>query len=97
MRGRKLGSKESTFYPSIVTHAERIEGRTNNCITVDNGCAAFRGDRFEVRLTVLMSLLINKSAEASEAVSQLGLQSLERICQLFATTVVDVCTSLRFA
>ena len=62
-----------------------------------NGCAAFRGDRFEVRLTVLIPLFFNKPAEASEAVSQLGLQSLERTCQLFATTVVDVCTPLRFA
>ena len=66
-------------------------------MVVGNGSAAFRGGRLEVRLTVLIPLFFDKPAEASEAVSQFRLQSFERTCQLFVTTVVDVCTPLRFA
>ena len=66
-------------------------------MTVGNRGAPFRGDRLEVGFAVLIPLFFDKSAEANEAIFQLGLQSPKRTCQLFVKTVVDMCTPPRFA
>ena len=80
----------------VVADAERTKRGTDNYMAVNNRGAPSRDDRLEVGLTVLISFFFDKSAEVNEAVFQLGLQSLERTCQLFVTTIVDMCTSLRF-
>ena len=59
--------------------------------------APLRRNRREVRLAVLTPFLFDKPIEASEAILQFGLQSLEGIRQLSSTAVVDVCAPLRFA
>ena len=52
---------------------------------------AQRLEVIDLRFLAGLSLLFfDEPAEASETVSQLGLQSLERTCQLFMTTVEDM-------
>lgn len=68
----------------------------DKCIVVGNRCAALRGNRLKVCLVVFIPLFFDKLIKVSEVVPQLGLQSLERIYQLSITTVMDMCTLLRF-
>ena len=65
-------------------------------MTIDNRDVSFRDDRFEISFAMLISLFFDKSIKTNKAVFQLELQSLERICQLFVTIVMNICTSLRF-
>ena len=59
--------------------------------------AQLRRNRLEVRLAVLITLFFDKPIEASEAISQFGLQALKRASQLFATAFVDMRAPWRFA
>lgn len=49
-----------------------------------------------MHLTVLVSFFFNKSTEASKAVFSFRLQSLKSTRQLFAITIMNMCTLLRF-
>ena len=80
----------------IVAEAKRTTRGTDKCVAVGDRGAPFRGDRLEVGLAVLVSLFFDRPAEANVAVFQFGLRSCERTCQFFMTTVVDMCTPLRF-
>ena len=70
---------------------------TEECMAAGDRLAPLQGNRCEVHLAMLTPFLFNKPIEASEAILQCGLQSLEGTRQLFATAVVDMCAPLRFA
>ena len=81
----------------VVTQTERAEGRPEECIAIGDRCAPFRGYRLEMRLAMLIPFLFDEPIEASEAVFQFGVQTLERLSQLLLATAVDVRAPLRFA
>ena len=66
-------------------------------MAIGDRAAPLRRNRLEVCLAVLTPFFFDKPIEASEAIFQFGLQSLEGTRQLFATAVMDMCALLRFA
>ena len=65
-------------------------------MAVGDRYATLGGDRRKVRLAVLVPFFLDKLIKVSEVIHQLGWYSLERRCQIYTTTVVDVCASLTF-
>lgn len=62
-----------------------------------NRPAPLRYDRLKVGLAVLTPFFFDKPIKAGKAIFQFGLQSPEGTRQLFATAVVNMRASLRFA
>ena len=81
----------------VVTQAEWTKRGTEKCMAAGDRPTPLRPNQLEVPLAVLTPFLFDKPIEASEAIFQFGLQSLEGTRQLFSAAVVDMRAPLRFA
>lgn len=84
--------------PLVVTETERTKSRTEERIAVSDRCAPLRDDRLDIHLIVLILFLFDKSTKSKRSnISILDCFRSRVHASFFATTVVDMCTSLSFS
>ena len=55
-------------WESIIIHAKRAEDRSKECIAVSDRCTSFKGEQFEIRLTMSILFFFDELIEACKVV-----------------------------